>query len=84
MQEHPGKPFALALELAHVSGRYTLTLSAGYALSHDASNIKEAYTHADEALCVVTNAGGAGSRAWEPSLRQDRPRPTCRYARQEH
>ena len=71
------------LELAHFSGRYTLTLSAGYALSHDGGNIKETYTHADEALCAVTHAGGAGCRAWEPSLRQNQPQHTYRYAREE-
>ena len=79
LQKLTGSPHVLA----HASGHYTLTLSAGYALSHGGDNLKETYTHADEALCAVTHAGGASCRAWDPTLRQDQPRPTYRYARQD-
>ena len=69
------------LELEHVSGRYTLTLSAGYALSHGGGNLKETYTHADEALRAVTHAGGGGYRIWDSSLRQDQPQRVYYHAR---
>lgn len=47
---------------------YDLSISAGYAWCNDGSDLKQAYTRADEALNAVKLAGRAGYRKWLPSF----------------